>query len=70
MIVWIRLSDMTQLSNSAEFSIQEQETGDRERRSTLTIIGTQPSDAGAYNCRAVNEPGAIAENATLTVHGE
>ena len=69
-IVWIRLSDMTQLSNSAEFSIQEQEMGNRERRSTLTIIGTQPSDSGAYNCRAVNEPGAIAENATLTVHGE
>ena len=69
-IVWIQLSDMTQLSNSAEFSIQEQEIGDRERRSNLTIIGTQPSDAGAYNCRAMNEPGAIAESATLTVHGE
>ena len=61
---------MTQLSNSAEFSIQEQEMGDRERRSTLTIIGTQPSDAGAYDCRAVNEPGTTAEQATLTVHGE
>ena len=69
-IVWIRLSDMTQLSNSAEFSIQEQEMGDRERRSTLTIIGTQTSDAGAYNCRAVNEPGTITESATLTVYGE
>ena len=68
--MWIRLSDMTQLSNSVEFNIVEQEMGDRERRSTLTIIGTQPSDAGAYDCRAMNEPGAIAENATLTVHGE
>ena len=69
-IMWIRLSDMTQLSNSVEFSIQEEEMGNRERRNNLTIIGTQPSDAGAYNCRAVNVPGAIAESATLTVHGE
>ena len=69
-IAWIRLSDMTQLSNSAEFSIQEQEIGDRERRSNLTIIGTQPSDAGDYDCRAMNEPGTTAEQATLTVHGE
>jgi len=61
---------MSQLSNSAEFSIQEQEVGDRERRSSLTIIGTQPSDASAYDCWAVNEPGAIVESATLTVHGE
>ena len=70
MIVWIRLSDMTQLSNSAELSIQEQEMEDMERRSNLTIIGTQPSDGSAYDCVAVNEPGAIAEQATLTVHGE
>ena len=48
----------------------EQEIGDRERSSNLTIIGTQPSDAGAYGCVAVNEPGPSAENATLTVHGE
>ena len=68
--MWIQLSDMTQLSNSAEFSIQEQEIGDRERRSTITIMGTQPSDAGAYDCRAMNEPGTTVEQATLTVHGE
>jgi len=61
---------MTQLSNSVEFSIVEQEMGDRESRSTLTIIGTQPSDAGAYDCRAMNEPGVIVESTTLTVHGE
>jgi len=48
----------------------EQEIGARERRSNLTIIGTQPSDAGAYGCVAVNELGTNAENATLTVHGE
>jgi len=48
----------------------EQEIEDRERRSNLTIIGTQPSDAGDYGCVAVNEPGTTAEQATLTVHGE
>ena len=46
------------------------EIGDRERRSTLTIIGTQPSDAGAYDCEAVNEPGVDTDQATLTAHGE
>ena len=48
----------------------EHEIGERERSSNLTIIDTQPSDAGAYGCVAVNELGTSAENATLTVHGE
>ena len=48
----------------------EQEIGDRERRSNLTIIGTEPSDAGDYGCVAVNEPGSNTEQATLTVHGK
>jgi len=61
---------MTQLQSSGNFSIVKQEIGDRERRSNLTIIGTQPSDTGAYRCVAVNEFGATSENATLTVHGE
>ena len=69
-IAWLRLSDMTQLQSSGNFSIVEQESGERERRSNLTIIGTQPSDIGAYRCVAVNEPGTTSENATLTVHGE
>ena len=55
---------------SADFMIEEQEIGDRERRSNLTILGTQPSDAGAYACVAVNEPGSVMQQATLTVHGE
>jgi len=70
-IAWFRLSDMTQLqSPSSDFTIEDIEIGDRERRSNLTIIGTQPSDTGAYDCRTVNEPGTTAEQATLTVHGE
>ena len=69
-IVWTRLSDMVQLlSQSANFMIEEQEIGDRERRSNLTILGTQPSDTGAYACVAMNEPGTEREQATLTVHG-
>ena len=70
-IVWIRLSDMEQLQNqSGVYRIEEWEIGDRERRSNLTILGTQPSDAGAYACVAVNEPGNAMQQATLTVHGE
>ena len=70
-IVWTRLPDMIQLQpQPAEFIIEEQEIGDRERRSNLTIIGTQPSDAGMYACVAMNEPGTDARQATLTVHGK
>ena len=70
-IVWTRLSDMTQLQpQSANFTIEEQVIGDRERRSNLTILGSQPSDAGGYACVAMNEPGTDREEATLTVHGE
>ena len=36
----------------------------------LTIVGPQPSDAGAYACVAVNEPGNAMQQATLTVHGK
>ena len=70
-IVWTRLSDMEQLQNQpGVYGIEEQEIGDRERRSNLTIVGTQPSDAGAYACVAVNEPGNATQQATLRVHGE
>jgi len=62
---------MTQLqSPSANFTIEDMEIGDRERRSNLTIIGTQPSDAGDYRCEAVNELGIDMHQATLTVNGE
>ena len=70
-IVWTRLSDMVQLQPpSANFTIEEQETGDRERRSNLTILGSQPSDAGGYVCVARNEPGSVMLQANLTVYGE
>ena len=62
---------MVQLQNqSVDVMIEEQEINDRERRSMLTILGTQPSDAGGYACVAMNEPGSVMQQATLTVHGE
>ena len=62
---------MAQLQNQPGiYRIEEQEIGDREKRSNLTIVGTQPFDAGAYACMAVNEPGSATQQATLTVHGE
>ena len=70
-IVWTRLSDMVQLQpQSGVYRIEEQEIGDRERRSMLTILDSQPSDAGGYACVAINEPGSVMVQATLTVHGE
>ena len=50
--------------------IVEQEIDDRERRSMLTILGSQSSDAGGYACVARNEPGSVMLQANLTVHGE
>ena len=62
---------MTQLqSPSADFTIEDMDIGDRKRMSNLTIIGTQPSDAGAYSCVVVNELGNITAQVTLTVHGK
>ena len=62
---------MVQLQNqSGGHRIEEWESGDRERRSNLTILGTQPSDASGYGCVARNEPGSVMLQATLTVHGE
>ena len=70
-IVWTRLSDMVQLQpSSAKFRIVGWEIGDREKRSNLTILGTQPSDTGGFACVAMNEPGNATQQATLTVHGE
>ena len=62
---------MVQLQNqSGDVLIVEQEIGDRERRSMLTILNSQPSDAGGYACVAMNEPGSVMLQANLTVHGE
>ena len=70
-IVWLRLSDMVQLhTQSASFKIEEQEIGDQERQSNLTVMSAHLFDAGTYVCVARNELGTETEQATLTVHGE
>ena len=50
----------------------EQDFGDLERMSTLTIVVTEPRDAGNYTCRARNKVimGEVAASASLTVHGK
>ena len=62
---------MVQLhTQSASFKIEEQEIGDQERQSNLTVMSAHLFDAGTYVCVARNELGAETEQATLTVHGE
>ena len=48
------------------------DTEDREIMSTLTVVGTLPSDTGFYVCLAENEAlgGVAFANASLTVQGK
>ena len=52
-----------------DYEIIEEEIGDRERMSTLTIVNSEPSDAGQYACVAMNNVTYTLELARLTVHG-
>lgn len=56
-------------SVGVDYEISEEEIGDRDLSSVLTIIDSQPSDAGQYMCVARNDVTSIQESATLTVHG-
>ena len=47
----------------------EEEIGDRERMSTLTLLDSQPSDAGDYVCVGRNNVTYSQESATLIIQG-
>ena len=71
-ITWWRVEEgvHVQLINGINYTIVEGATGERIRNSTLTVIGTEPSDALDYFCRASNMAGTVEATAELTVHGE
>ena len=48
----------------------EEEIGDRDRMSTLTIFNSEPSDAGQYACVTMSNITFTLEIAHLTVQGK
>ena len=71
-ITWWRVEEgvNVQLLNGTNYTIVDEATGEGIRNSTLTVIGTEPSDALEYFCRASNMAGMVEATAELTVHGE
>ena len=71
-ITWWRVEEgvPVQLDDGIDYTIVEGATGERIRNSTLTVVGTEPSDALDYFCRASNMAGEVEATAELTVHGE
>ena len=58
------------LNDGIDYTIVEGGTGERIRNSTLTVVGTEPSDALDYFCRASNVVNTAEATAELIVHGE
>ena len=54
---------------NVDYQISEEETGERERMSTLTLLNSQPSDSGDYVCVGRNNVTYAQESATLIVQG-
>ena len=54
---------------NADYQIIEEEIGDRELMGTLTLLNSQPSDAGQYVCIGRNNVTYARESATLVVQG-
>ena len=71
-ITWWRVEEgvPVQLFDGIDYTIVEGATGERIRNSTLTVNGTEPSDALDYFCRARNMAGVVEATAELIVHGE
>ena len=71
-ITWWRVEEgaPVQLFDGINYTIVEGATGERIRNSTLTVNGTEPSDALDYICMASNLVDMVEATAELTVHGE
>ena len=54
---------------NVDYQISKEEIGDRERMGTLTLLNSQPSDAGDYVCVGRNNVTYAQESATLVVQG-
>ena len=54
---------------NVDYQIIEEEIGERERMGTLTLLNSQPSDAGDYVCIGRNNITYARESATLVVQG-
>ena len=53
-----------------DYVIMEEDSGDRDRMSILTLFDSQPSDAGRYACVAINNVTSTQESALLIVQGK
>ena len=71
-VTWWRVEGgvPVQLNDGINYTIVEGGTGERIRNSTLTVVGTEPSDALDYFCRTSNVAGVVEATAEITVHGE
>ena len=74
-ITWWRLtsadSGFVQITMSdPDYSVDELMIGDRDLRSSLTILATMPGDAGEYIYQAENIISDAAESAFLAVQGD
>ena len=68
-ITWLRGGSAI-TTVAGEYDIAEDELEERELTSTLTLLGTEPRDAGDYVCQAITPYfSADEEQATLTVQG-
>ena len=75
MIIWYKTSESSDTQERANVSddrvtVTENENGDRELMSNLTVTNVLPSDTATYVCFAENVVNIGMSNATLTVNGE